>query len=195
MAVLTKKEGSRIAAGIKGLLSSPFHPDFSIRKMSFVFFGSLICLGFVLTQSVRTFRDERAEKERQTQELARQAAMLEGGESTKTGIHAEVVPMQNLGTFVVELKEAVKTRKVQMDVAEVEVIAECENKEVCSLLESRPNEARDAVVSAFSPVGRADLLSADGKRRLKKRILQKLNLFVIREGRVRRIFFGKLLVS
>ena len=136
-------------------------------------------------------------QEREAKELAEQAASLERGDAPKTGVKAEKIPMHSLGTFVIELTPAPKKaiKSVQLDVAEVEVVAECENEAVCELLEQRPNEARDAVVSAFSPVSRMELLSPDGKRRLKKKIMQRLNLFVIREGRVRRIFFGKLLVS
>jgi flagellar basal body-associated protein FliL len=104
--------------------------------------------------------------------------------------------MQTLGTFTVELAP-VPGRKAApgvMNLAEVEVVVECDVKETCAYIDDRQPDARSQLVNVFTVLDREEVLSREGKRRLKKRLIDKLNLW-LPKGKIENLYFSKLVLS
>lgn len=109
---------------------------------------------------------------------------------------------QSLGVFSIELKappkdadgNTPKRSKSVMDLAEVEIIVECDEKETCDFIEDRMPLVRNEVTGLFTAMERDDLLSREGKRKLRNKIQAKLNLW-LPSGKVQNIYFTKLIIS
>ena len=109
---------------------------------------------------------------------------------------------QSLGVFSIELKgppkdaegNTPKRAKSVMDLAEVEIIVECDEKETCEFIEDRMPLVKNEVTGLFTAMEREDLLSREGKRKLQNRILSKLNLW-LPTGKIQKVYFTKLIIS
>ena len=104
--------------------------------------------------------------------------------------------LQTLGTFTVELKAVPGiTRPVGVtNLAIVEMVVECDSRETCVYVEDNVDAARNQVTNVFVAVDRDDLLSREGKRKIKKQVTEKLNLW-LPHGRIESLFFSKLVLS
>jgi flagellar basal body-associated protein FliL len=180
------------AVGItKDLISS----DQPTRKMARYFFVSVAGIVFVLVASGIYFHDVR---------LKLKAASTEQGKNlgdflAKQAEEAKLkFTSQSLGTFSIELKTAdgVQGKRSQgvMNLAEIEIVVTCDEKETCDFLEDNMPQVRNQLTDVFTAMERDDLLSKEGKRRLKGRVLQKLNLW-LPKGKIENLYFDKLVVS
>jgi flagellar basal body-associated protein FliL len=99
--------------------------------------------------------------------------------------------MLTIGEFTVELKDS---ENGTINLAEVELVVECDSKETRYFLEDNLARARNQVTNAFVPLERSEFLTADGKERLKRRLMDALNA-IIPAGKVENLFFSKLILS
>jgi hypothetical protein len=177
----------------RGLRSS----DLPTRRMSRLFFTSLLAALTVGTLAVTHARQERRERERLAAEAAertrRIAELLDrrGDEARRRMTSFE------LGTFTLELKPSADGpppgRRLS-NVAEVELVAECDTAEACRRLEHASARVRDEVTDVFTAVEREELLSLAGKAQLKRMLVERLNAW-LPEGKVRNVYISKLVVS
>jgi flagellar basal body-associated protein FliL len=168
--------------------------------MSALFFLSLVGVASVGVITVR--RNARVERERLAHEQAlreeearraEEAALL-GGHEVADG--AQASSMLNLGLFTIALKPVAErpTTGSFVNMAEVEIFAECDGKETQEYLEENLAQARNQLNGVFLSVDREELLTRDGKRKFKKRILELLNGW-LPHGKIRAVYFSKLVVA
>lgn len=199
--------GSRLSGGAKqariwlvDLFKSIGSSDAPTRRVSVFFFLSLI--GVVTLGVLMIQRNSRLERERLVYEAAAaqdaeargaEAALLGGAESADSR-HA--ASMLNLGLFTIALKPVGERPKTGsfVNMAEVELFAECDSKETHDFLEENLAQARNQLNGVFLSVDREELLTREGKRKLKKRILELLNGW-LPNGKIRGIYFSKLIVA
>jgi flagellar basal body-associated protein FliL len=206
-----KAAGPSLGARLKGaatisrewlvdLFKSIGSSDAPTRRMSIFFFLSLfgvIALGVLVIQRNSRLEQERlARIEAEAKDAAErdeEAALLGGHEAAD---HSKSSSMLNLGQFTIALKPVKERPKSGsfVNMAEVELVAECDSKDTHDFLEENLAQARNQLNGVFLSVDREELLTREGKRKLKKRILELLNGW-LPHGKVRGIYFSNLIVA
>jgi flagellar basal body-associated protein FliL len=115
-------------------------------------------------------------------------------EKQKAGAERREATLE-LGSFTIELKplEGAVPKGV-VNLAELSLVASCSSREICSFLEARMELVRDQVSSVFVYTERDELMTPQGKRRIKAQIIRKLNA-LLPSGTVNEIYITKLLLS
>ena len=118
---------------------------------------------------------------------------------------------ENIGDFVGKRAEEAKRRNTTMVVgvfemevvegnmrspnsAELEIVVECDDKPTCDHIQKNGTPVRNEILSALSPMSREELLSREGKARLKRQIIERLNAFVP-SGKIENVYFTRLVVG
>ena len=185
-------------------------PDGPTRTMAFVFWLSLVGMAVTAVGAFR-FLTSRPET----------VAYAPGAEAVKGAEHEAKVPAENsgehggggeheakgepgkkrskladLGEFSVELKPA-EVGHAQFDtlnVAQIDLIVECDSEETCEYFGENVVQVRSQLTGILVATPRDQLLSMDGKRRVKNLIKDNLNSW-IPKGKVINVYFAKLIVS
>ncbi len=173
-------------------------PDRATRWMSILFFvslfGMLIVLGstFTLLSSVHRGAKKSSTGAQQDQGAEHLSQFIEKqAEEAK-----EKVDTLEIGNFTVELKRLPNQRDVPgvMNMAEVDIVVECDNKNTRYYLEDNLVQAKNQITGVFTAIDRDELLTRQGKRQLKKRLLDRLNTW-LPKGKVENLFFSKLIIN
>jgi flagellar basal body-associated protein FliL len=199
--------GTRLKLGVKSagtqfvdMVRSVASSDRPTRRMSVFFFLSLI--GVVVLSVMLVRHNSRVKREREAHELALREAQAErDAEASILGTHEAAdkghgASMLNLGLFTIALKPVAERSKKGsfVDMAEAELFAECDSQATHDFLEENLAQARSQLSGVFLGVDREELLTREGKRKLKKRVLELLNGWLPR-GKVKNIYFSKLIVA
>lgn len=80
------------------------------------------------------------------------------------------------------------------NIAELELVVECDSPDTHTYIEENLVQARNQLTDIFLSMERDDLLSREGKRKLKKRLIERLNGWMPR-GKIQNVFFAKLVVA
>ncbi|MGK5086352.1 flagellar basal body-associated FliL family protein [Bdellovibrionota bacterium FG-2] len=98
-----------------------------------------------------------------------------------------------LGTFWVELNSDFegKTPFGLVNMAEIQIILECDSKETRVFLETNLVVVRDKFATLFTAMDRDEIMSREGKRSVKRKLLEKINTW-LPSGKVEEIYFSKL---
>ncbi|MEK6705976.1 MAG: flagellar basal body-associated FliL family protein [Bdellovibrionota bacterium] len=105
--------------------------------------------------------------------------------------YSEVV----LGAFTVDMKPSDENEADGgLTVAELEITIQCDSKDTRYFIEERLHDAQDQVVGVLASVQREHLLTKTGKKKLKKAMLDQLNVW-LPSGEVIDLFFSKLIMS
>jgi hypothetical protein len=173
-----------------------FSKDKDIRIMSGVFFAS--CLGAVIIvgEGIHRFQvSRRVERER----LSRaQSETMHLGEFIRR--QAEEArhrwSMFKLGNFNVALNPIPGSHPLPgvMNMAEIEMIAACDSKPTRDYLESHLPQVKSLIISTLTAQDREELLSVAGKKKIKKKILEKLNYW-LPKGKIEELYFTSLILS
>ncbi len=102
----------------------------------------------------------------------------------------------NIGAYTVELKAVpgiVAPRGVN-NMAQLELIVECDTKTTCAFLQDNHVAVRNQLTNVFTALEREELMSIEGKKRIKRRIIDRINSW-LPSGRVERIYIVKLAVG
>ena len=101
-----------------------------------------------------------------------------------------------MGGFVVELKEIPGAQKVPgyMNMAELEIIVECDTRSTAVFIQDHLPQARDQMTGIFTATDRDQYLSAEGKKRIRRALVERLNHW-LPKGKVKELYFNKLLIS
>ncbi len=177
---------------LKGLTSK----DRATRRMSFLFFCSLTGLIVVATLGSQRLIAMRREAAKHAVRADGSKEHVEDFLRKQHANHNERMSFMDLGTFVVKLKSlpgAVSGPGV-MGVAEVTIVLECDSVETHDFLEGNLAKARNQIIGVFIGITREELMSREGKRKIKKTILEKINSW-LPSGKVEDAFFSKLILS
>ena len=101
----------------------------------------------------------------------------------------------HIGDFMVELKPPAeqKRRRGVMNMAEVSIVVECDARQTCAFIRSREAKARDEITNVLTALERDDLMSVDGKRKIKKALIDRLNGW-LPTGKIEHLYFQKLII-
>jgi flagellar basal body-associated protein FliL len=107
----------------------------------------------------------------------------------------------SLGSFTIELKDpetpdGKPARRVSgvMNMAEIEIVLDCGERDTRIWVEENMAAVKNQLTNVLTPVERDELFTREGKKRLRKRMMDKLNSW-LPHGKVQDIYFPKLVVS
>ncbi|MGK5084070.1 flagellar basal body-associated FliL family protein [Bdellovibrionota bacterium FG-1] len=211
--------GDRIQAGLtlfvaqtKEVFRGIRSADRPTRKMSYLFLASL---GGLVVVSILTVHRGWLSQANNSQDRVAQVEVLEKPKKTTHGkaegkgrkdAHGGVgnsgdndkplLTMLPLGDFTVELKplQGRRVKTLQANLADVGIVLECDSNTTYVYLEQRVPQIRNQLTDVFLMIERDELLTREGKQRLKGRLLDQLNTW-LPKGKIRNIFFSKLLAT
>lgn len=170
-------------------------PDAPSRKMALVFFLSLgvlaLALGMAYQRYLR-FQDLKALS-------SGSAAFEDASKNIGEFIHKQAETARHrfstlpLGRFNVEVRPAVGSEG-DFQSAEIEIVIECDSKETRYFIEDNMPRVRDQITNVLLPLERDELMTRDGKKLLKKKLLDRVNAW-LPEGQVIELFFLDVIVK
>jgi flagellar basal body-associated protein FliL len=188
-----KKTGGTLGEVFQGLRS----PDVPTRNAAVLFVLSLIGIVFVAILAGNYFWQSRKAMHDELANTGEAGKNLGDFIKKQSDDAKRKFTFQSLGTFNIELKPADpegKTPKGVLNMAEVEIQVQCDKKDTCDYLDGQNAKVKDEVTQVFTAMERDELLSKEGKKRMKKKIIDRLNLFLT-EGKVEDLFFSKLIIN
>ncbi|HLD99416.1 MAG TPA: flagellar basal body-associated FliL family protein [Bdellovibrionota bacterium] len=170
--------------------------DLPSRRMAILFFIGV--LGVAIVLSIVYERYIRYQDLRKYQSTAAEQTSKNLGEFIqKQAEHAKhKFSTLTLGKFTVDIApiDSPPPARGVNSVAEVEIVIECDSKETRYFIEDNLARAQDQITNVFASLTRDDLLSRDGKKKLKARLIEKLNGW-LPSGKVEDLFFNDLVIS
>ena len=185
-------------ADLKTLLLGWMSRDRRTRHGILVFWGSLILLGVVASHGWRSYTEFRHLQKYGMNEAdlsAKLRAENEAEREKQARLHTVLV---TIGAFNIELappKGGQRLAPGVMNMAEIEITLECETRDACETIQARMVETRNQITNALTPLERDELLSRDGKGRIKRRVIDRVNAWLTTEGKVRDLYFSRLLLT
>lgn len=173
----------------RGLIS----PDQPTRRMAVLFYlsliGSLLVLIYFLIHFYGIWSERAGERVNEQQENLSRLV-----ERQREAAHSRFSTL-DLGKFIIELKPDKGARARAMNIGEIEITIECDGKVTCDRVSAELTRARDMVSTILLATERQELLSPDGKRRLKRDILERLNTWLYGVGQVKEVYFTRMLLN
>jgi flagellar basal body-associated protein FliL len=168
--------------------------DRPTRRMAVLFFISLSCSLSLVTFVLKRYWDSR--KEMLIAEARIRAKKVSEIIMKETEEARRKASMLSVGRFTLELKEPPDqtASRGQDNMAEVDLVILCDQAETRDYLEHHLVQLRNEMTGVFTALDREELLSRDGKRKLKSLLIQRINDW-LPEGHVEDIYFSKLLIS
>lgn len=179
------------------ILKSLGSPDRPTRKMALVFILSAIGFVSVLGAMAKRFQDRKSARTVASLQEEEDAGKNLGEFLKRQAEEArQKATLVDLGSFLVELKSmpGAATGKSVLNLAEVDLVLLCDDKDTRDQIQSRLSMVRDQVTRFFSAMDREELLSKDGKKRLKKNVLERLNS-TLEGGKVKDVYITRLILS
>jgi len=192
---ILEKKWAYISGSFVEISSGLWSRDATVRRMSLFFLFSLTGIIVISVFTWSKFQDYRRSRvslsdgavgvEHLGEFLNKQAEEAKRRHSTL-----------NLGEFLIELKRDSGDKKVPgvVGMAQVEIVIECDNKETCSYIGGHHVQARNQLTNVFTAIDREELLSHEGKKRIKKTIVEKLNVW-LQTGKIVNIYFANVMVD
>lgn len=78
--------------------------------------------------------------------------------------------------------------------AELEITVECDDKDTRYYIEENLPRARDQITGILTSLDRDDMLTRDGKKKLKKKLIDQLNMW-LPKGKVEELFISNQLLN
>ena len=105
----------------------------------------------------------------------------------------------SLGEFTLELAPVPGAQPYRgvLQQAEIEIMVECDSVPTCAYISKYLPVVRNQVTNVLTPLDRREILTRDGKRRLKKAVIDRLNAWIgtAQGGAIRQVHFTKLLLT
>ena len=187
---------SALLSESKNLFGAFASPDRLTRRMAHFLalcFIGIALVGFYASRRVAFFRHF---GKNMTLGSDEQAKNLGEFFAKQSNINAARLATVAMGSFVVELKELPDQKKIPgyMNMAELEIILECDTRVTAIFIQDHLLQARDQITNIFVATDREQFLSSEGKKRLRRAMVEKLNAW-LPKGKVRELYFNKLLIS
>jgi flagellar basal body-associated protein FliL len=191
----------KLPRGLLGELSSIFKvglfsSDAPTRRASLLFILSL--MGFLCVSSLgikRYWSMRQTARLLEGRRLAKKKRELAQKEKEKNHIQDSTV---NLGTFLLQLNDLPPAQKAPreppLNLAEIEIVLLCDGEETRDYIGQHSVAVRSHMNTSFTSVDRDELFTQEGKKKLKKLILWKLNKW-LPHGKIEDVYFSKLLVD
>jgi flagellar basal body-associated protein FliL len=189
----------QISAGFREARLGLRSPDGPTRRMSLVFYASLVgvalaCYGF----GKYTVAQRERQKIARLAEEARLAELRLREEEQQR--QREPPPYQTLGTFSLELREpeGVTRSTGGLNAAEMEIVVSCSDLEACDWIKSHLDLSRGELSSLFTATDRERILSPSGKKGFREEIRDALNKLLEEKGvkgTILEVLFPRFIVS
>lgn len=175
-----------------GLKSS----DRPTRRMAVVFVTSLLGILIVSGLAVGRYRQVKTIQALEKRETESRAKQIAEAYETKVDEAKKRMISLSLGDFTLELFHISDPRKLSrvLNIVEMEVVVECDTDETCMFIEGNVVKAKNQVANALNPMDREEIMSKEGKAKLKRKITHQLNTWLLR-GKVLTVYFSKLVIS
>lgn len=171
-------------------------PDRATRYVSLLFFASLFGVGWIIFITAEHYARQRARELRQALSENDQARHLNEFFKKQSEEAKQKTSTVTIGSFTIELKDLPNQKNIPgvMNMAEIEMVLECDGKDTRVFVEKNLDLVRNQVTSLLFAMDREELMSKEGKRRLKKIIQERLNGW-LPSGRIEDLYFSRLVVS
>jgi len=172
--------------------------DWPTRRMSIVFYLSLVGVGFTFYGFGKYVMASRARQSVIQAELdrAESEAKEKAEELRKSRLPP---PYQTLGTFSLELRETEGVvRSSGLRAAEMEIVIACSELEACEWVKANLDRARGEMGPLFTPTDREKIMSPGGKRAFREEIRDTLNHLLEEKkvkGTIIEVLFPRFIVS
>lgn len=188
--VRKKLDGAKEFFGVLG--SSFKSTDREMKKMGYLFLTSIFgIVSLFLVLGVYRYKKAHPNDEAAQQGENISKFLQKQAEDTKNKFLTA-----NLGSFSVPLKKDENAvggdRSTHM--AEFEVAVECDSVETCNLVMEKSTEARDRLIHVIESYDREEILSQDGKARIRSGLKEKLNDW-LGDGKITNLYFPRLVVD
>ena len=162
--------------------------DAATRKMTIFFYLSLfVFIGLMGSFGKNWYRRFSTKKKIEA------AMLIEAAKKAPHGLKAkekELIKLQlNLGEFMLELRprhedeEGKKAySKDRMNIATIEIIAECDSVDTCHFIEEHIIQVRDQMILILTGLEREVPMSREGKQKVKRALIDKLNHWLGEHG-------------
>jgi flagellar basal body-associated protein FliL len=174
-----------------------FSKDGKTRLTTVIFWTSVILLLVVGKTAARKFSEVRHfQKYGMNEAQLANKQRLEALALAERERKANVI-QTTLGDFNFELvpEPGHSSKRGILNNAEIEIVVVCESREICDTILKRITEARNEITNALTPLGREELLSRDGKKRVKRTVVERLNKWLGQDGLVIDIFFNRFVIT
>jgi len=182
--------------------------DGRVRRMALLFVVSAI--GIFMVSGLSIYRVISVIRKHQEEQKSRDAAQsmseffARQADESQRKTHVVI-----LGEFSFEVKDSPvyrdpevteeEFRRAQgavgvMQMAEAEIILECVTDETCRFIEKALPAARNQVTNVLIEIEREDLMTREGKRRVRKQIVDRINAW-LGSARVTNAYFSKLVLD
>lgn len=157
-------------------------------------FLAILGVVYVLAVKGRMHPDEIAEAERLRLYMEQQAALAKQKKVTRA-----------LGVYQVEVKRPASEIPQASEpgaqpllgpqvMAEFEIVIECDYEEACAYLDRNSDLMRSEINAVLLPMEREEVMSRDGRDKIKKTILQRLNA-LLPSGHIEGVYFTMFMVN
>lgn len=183
--------------GAKVLFGSFGSKDKKSRKMAYVFLAlfigtvvSLIIANRKLNEIIEANRNKLIQTEKKqdalTHMLEREMQLAEGRISTL-----------DIGRFSVDLtrgKEAPEKSPAILNMAEINIVLDCDTKETCKYIEHNIVLVRDQISNVLTGIEYDSLMSINGKREIRSNIKRALNHW-LPKGKIEDVYFTSVIAG
>lgn len=162
-------------------------PDKATRKMTGFFYISIFVFIALLGSTGKNWYRSQAAKKK-----ALAALQVEADKKAPHVLkekEKEAIKLQlNLGEFMLELRprheegDGKAYEKDRMNIATIEIIAECNSVEICHFVEQHIVQVRDQMILMLTGLEREVLMSREGKLKVKRALIEKLNHWLGQQG-------------
>jgi hypothetical protein len=190
-----KESWNELRIEIRELVQTLLHGQMRFRAFAFTFFFStllgVIAFGFFLVVGVKRFSGYMQQKALiRAQEDAEYARKLN---ELSAPMHRHLSEI-TLGEFKLPIRSDKPTDFGTKNMGMAEVVLLCDSPETRKWIQENIPVVRNEVLKAFSPMDREELLTKDGKLKLKNLIIKKLNAF-LPEGTIQEIYFPRFVLA
>ena len=180
---------------IREMISGLRSGDGPTRWMSLIFALSTLGLLTVTGYGIHygwTLREKSLELS-ESQKAAQHLSEFLRKQAEEAKLKASLLP---LGTFTIELKALPSQKPIPgvMNLAEIDLTVESDSKLTRDWIESHLPQVRNQISNVLTASDRNELMSRDGKKRLRRALLEQINSILPR-GRAQDIYITKLVMT
>ena len=190
------EKGRQLLTEFKNLFGAFVSPDPLTRRMAHFLvlcLMGIVIIGFYASRRIAFFRHFGKNMTIGSDEQAKNLGEFFAKQSSLNAARLVTVAM---GSFVVELKEPANYKKIPgyMNMAELDIVLDCDVRTTANFIQEHMPQARDQMTNVFIATEKDQFLSSEGKKRLRRALLEKLNAW-LPKGKVKELYFNKLLIS